>query len=58
MDHRPPDQDIIDRNSTPSLKRGELTRSAKRTMLVESYKLMSKDEREALLDALYGVDAQ
>jgi hypothetical protein len=40
------------------LKRGELTRSAKRTMLVESYKLMSKDEREALLDALYGVDAQ
>ena len=54
MEYKLPGQDIVDAHSTPSLKRGELTRSAKRQMLIESYKLMSKDEREALLDTLYG----
>lgn len=49
---RSPDQDIIDRYSTPGLKQNQLTRSAKRAQLDAAYK-MTQDERDKLLDTLY-----
>lgn len=55
--HRAPDQDIIDAHSTPGLKRGELSRSAKKDQLMDAYKFMSPVERDQLLDQLYGPQA-
>ena len=49
-----PAQHIIDRYSTPGLKRNELSRDAKKAQLQESFKNDTREEREAILDKLYG----
>lgn len=47
-------QGIVDRYSTPSLRRNEIPRDVKRVLLLEQYsRTMTRDEINDLLDVMY-----
>ncbi len=47
------EEQILEKHSTPGLRRGELSRNAKKEHLADSYKFLTAVEREELLDKLY-----